>query len=309
MHKGMRSIFTIIRDLLKGSSITKPDRVLPVVPADIAALQSRQEANMTWFGHSTILLHIEGKRILLDPIFSNKPSPFPFVGGKRFSKVLPVEPQTLAAIDAVILSHDHYDHMDYRSIMVLKDRASLFFAPAGVAGRLRAWGIKPEKIRECKWWDEEELGGLKLICTPARHFSGRGLFDRNKTLYSSWAIKGQQTSIYFSGDGGYGAHFAEIGAKYGPFDLALMECGQYDKRWSDIHMAPEETVQAHLDVKGKLLVPIHWAAFSLAFHSWTDPIERVTKASRERGVTIATPQIGEPVILGAAEYPTAKWWE
>lgn len=309
LHKGMRSIFTIIRDLLKGSSTTKPEKVIPVVPANLAELERRQEANITWFGHSTVLLHIEGKRILLDPIFSNKPSPFPFVGGKRFSKVLPLEPQRLTVIDAVILSHDHYDHMDYRSIMGLKDRTTLFFAPAGVAGRLKEWGIKPEKVRECNWWDEADLAGLKLICTPARHFSGRGLFDRNKTLWSSWVIKGQQTSIYFSGDGGYGAHFAEIGAKYGPFDLTLMECGQYDKRWSAIHMAPEETVQAHLDVKGKLLVPIHWAAFSLAFHSWTDPIERVTKASRERGVAIATPKIGEPVILGAAEYPAAKWWE
>lgn len=302
-------IFSIVRDLLKGSSITKPDKVLPVVPVNFRVLEEQTGAAITWFGHSTVFVQLDGKRILLDPIFADRPSPFPLVGGKRFSRVLPADPQSMPALDAVIISHDHYDHLDYRSIMGLKDRTGVFFVPSGVARRLKKWGISPAKIRECKWWDEEELAGLKIICTPAQHFSGRGLFDRNTTLWSSWALKGPQSSIFFSGDGGYGAHFAEIGSKYGPFDLTLMECGQYDKRWSEIHMAPEETVQAHVDVKGKLLVPIHWGAFSLAFHSWTDPIERVTTASHERGVAIATPKIGEPVILGSAEYPSTKWWE
>lgn len=308
-YREMRMIFTIIRDLLKSSSITRPGRVLPVIPVNFAALDEQTGSVITWFGHSTVFVRLEGKRILLDPTFADKPSPFPLVGGKRFSRVLPVEPHSLPALDAVIISHDHYDHLDYRSIMGLKDRTSLFFVPSGVAQRLKKWGVSPAKIRECRWWDEEDLDGLKIICTPARHFSGRGLFDRNTTLWSSWALKGRQTKIFFSGDGGYGAHFAEIGAKYGPFDLTLMECGQYDKRWPDIHMLPEETVQAHRDVRGSLLVPIHWAAFSLAFHRWTDPVERMTKAAQASNTAVATPKIGEPVIIGSADYPTARWWE
>jgi L-ascorbate metabolism protein UlaG (beta-lactamase superfamily) len=149
---------------------------------------------------------------------------------------------------------------------------------------------------------------MMLACTPARHFSGRSLFDRNKTLWCSWVITGQHTRVFFSGDGGYGPHFEQIGKKYGSFDLTLMECGQYDERWSDIHMLPEQTVQAHIDVKGNSMIPIHWAAFCLAFHAWTDPVERVIKAAKERKVNIITPKIGESVIVGSAEYPVSTWW-
>lgn len=302
----MTQMYTIIRDLFKRNPNIKPVRPIPVEFPDMDAMSGN---TAVWFGHSAVLLQIEGKRVLLDPMFANSPSPFPLIGGKRFSRVLPIAPERLPFIDAVILSHDHYDHLDYKSILRLKDKTALFCVPLGVGKRLKEWGVSQDKVREFEWWQALELAGLTLACTPAQHFSGRGLFDRNATLWCSWAIIGQKVRVYFSGDGGYGPHFTDIGDKYGPFDLTLMECGQYDKRWADIHMMPEETVQAHLDVKGKLLIPIHWAAFSLAFHGWTDPIERVTKAAKAQNINISTPKIGEPVIIDAASYPASVWWK
>jgi L-ascorbate metabolism protein UlaG (beta-lactamase superfamily) len=309
MEMGIPQMFTIIKDLIKGNPRRMPAVPIPVERLNVDVLTCSQQAKAIWFGHSTVLLEIEGKKLLLDPTFANSPSPFPFFGGKRFSKALPIRPEELMSIDIVILSHDHYDHLDYHSIMQLKDKTSLFCVPVGIGSRLKNWQIVPEKIREFSWWEKADVDGLTLACTPARHFSGRGLLDRNATLWCSWTMMGQKTSIYFSGDGGYGPHFAEIGEKYGPFDLTLLECGQYDERWSAIHMVPEETVQAHLDLKGNLMIPIHWAAFSLAFHDWTEPIERVTKAAKERNVAISTPRIGEPVTLGSVAYPKSIWWK
>lgn len=301
-------MISIIKDLIKGNPNRKPIGKIPMELLDADMMNENQQAKVVWFGHSTLFVEIEEKKLLLDPTFANSPSPFPLFGGRRFSKGLPIEPDKLPFIDVVLLSHDHYDHMDYHSIMQLKDKTGLFCVPFGVGRRLAKWGIAPEKIREFEWWHQLDFARMTLACTPARHFSGRGVLDRNKTLWCSWAIVGQQTKVYFSGDGGYGPHFAEIGKKYGPFDLTFMECGQYDKRWSDIHMMPEETLQAHLDVKGRMMIPIHWAAFSLAFHGWTEPIERIIKAAKERNVAISTPRIGEVVHIGAAEYPKSIWW-
>ncbi|MDF2876825.1 MAG: hypothetical protein K0R22_3508 [Sporomusa sp.] len=301
-------MFTILRDFITGNPGRKPDRPIPIDIIDTLSGPDNNQANVIWFGHSTVLVELEGKRLLLDPMFADTPSPFPLIGGKRFSKVLPIDPKKLPPIDIVILSHDHYDHLDYHSIMQLKDKTGFFCVPLGVGRRLRRWGVDPGKIREFEWWNELNLAGMMLACTPARHFSGRSLFDRNKTLWCSWVITGQHTRVFFSGDGGYGPHFEQIGKKYGSFDLTLMECGQYDERWSDIHMLPEQTVQAHIDVKGNSMIPIHWAAFCLAFHAWTDPVERVIKAAKERKVNIITPKIGESVIVGSAEYPVSTWW-
>lgn len=306
----MPRMFTIIKDLLfKGNSVRKPAGTIPVKKLDIAGFFGDEQDKAAWFGHSTVLLKIDGRILLLDPTFASSPSPFPLIGGKRFSGVLPMEPEALPAIDIVMVSHDHYDHLDYKSVMLLKDKTSMFCVPAGVGARLNSWGISREKIREFTWWDEVKFTGLTLVCTPARHFSGRSLRDRNTTAWCSWTVIGRKTRVFFSGDGGYGPHFAGIGEKYGPFDLTLLECGQYDVRWADIHMLPEETVQAHSDLRGRMLVPVHWAAFSLAFHSWTEPIERATKAAQERNVVIATPMIGEIINIGANEYPQAVWWK
>jgi L-ascorbate metabolism protein UlaG (beta-lactamase superfamily) len=301
-------MLTILRDLIKGNPKRKPAGPIPVDSLELLPLRDDTAAKAVWFGHSAVLLELEGKRVLLDPMFAQSPSPFPLIGGKRFSRVLPIAPEKLPPIDVVILSHDHYDHLDYQSIRRLAGKAGLFCVPAGVGSRLKKWGVDPGKIREFSWWQEDDYAGLTLACTPAQHFSGRGLFDRNKTLWCSWVIKGRGESVFFSGDGGYGPHFAKIGEKYGPFDLTLLECGQYDRRWADIHMLPEQTVEAHIAVNGKLLLPIHWAAFSLAFHDWTDPIERVLKAAQARNVSITTPRIGEVVEVGGGEYPTSTWW-
>jgi len=302
-------MITILKDLMKNDPKRKPHKPIGIKTFLPLPMQDAKQTKVIWFGHSAVLLEMEGKRILLDPQFSNYPSPFPLFGGKRFSKVLPIQPELLPPIDVVILSHDHYDHLDYHSIMKIKDKTSLFCVPLGVRKRLEKWGVHSEKIREFEWWTELDFLGLKLGCTPAKHFSGRSLFDRNSTLWCSWVIAGQQTKVFFSGDGGYGNHFAQIGQKYGPFDLTLMECGQYDERWSTIHMMPEETIQAHIDVGGKVMIPIHWAAFRLAFHDWTEPIERAIKRAKERNVNVATPKIGETVIAGSAKYPTSTWWK
>jgi len=212
-------------------------------------------------------------------------------------------------IDAVLLSHDHYDHLDYGSIVKLRNKVKHFFVPLGVGAHLARWGVDPTKISEHDWWDEVQFEGLTLASTPARHFSGRSLKDRDTTLWCSWVIVGPEARVFFSGDSGYGPHFAEIGEKYGPFDLTLIECGQYDARWAAIHMLPEESVQAHLDVQGKVMMIVHWAAFTLGLHDWTDPVERVSKAAEAQNIRFSTPKIGETVIIGAAEYPASIWWK
>jgi L-ascorbate metabolism protein UlaG (beta-lactamase superfamily) len=308
MENGFKNTVSLLRDFTKGNPNRKPATSLPVQSLRPLSIQGNPQAKVTWFGHSTLLLELDGKTLLLDPMFGKAASPFPRLGAKRYSDTLPIEIDELPMIDAVLLSHDHYDHLDYDSIKKLQGKVRQFFVPLGVASHLESWGVDREKIKEHDWWDESEFEGLTLACTPSRHFSGRSLTDRNTTLWCSWVLIGQETKIYFSGDSGYGPHFAKIGETYGPFDMTFMECGQYDERWGAIHMMPEETVQAHLDVKGDIMIPIHWAAFSLAFHDWTEPIERVTKAAQQRGVVISTPKIGEPVIIGSAEYPASAWW-
>jgi L-ascorbate metabolism protein UlaG (beta-lactamase superfamily) len=300
-----KDIIGLMTDYFKMKTKLRPIKDLPIVlpNKDNGSLES-----VTWFGHSASLLKIEGKKLLLDPMFGDASSPFPVFNSKRYSCAFSLEREDFKEIDAIIISHNHYDHLNYKSIMRLKDRAKHFYVPIGVARYLIKWGVSPNKISEHNWWDEITFDNIKLVCAPARHFSGRSMTDKDRSLWCSWLIIGQETKVFFSGDSGYAPHFKEIGNKYGPFDLTLMECGQYDTRWSAIHMLPEETVQAHIDVKGELLVPIHWGAFTLALHEWSDPIERVTKEANRLGVNISTPQIGEAIALQSREYPTSAWW-
>lgn len=294
---------------IRGNPHAKPGKPIVIESmSDAYSKRGGRQPKLTWFGHSAAMLQLDGKNLLLDPMFGNAPSPFPFIGGKRFNSKLPFEIEKLPVIDAVLISHDHYDHLDYGSIVKLKDKVKRFIVPLGVAPHLVMWGVNPANIEEHDWWDEFDYEGLRLACTPARHFSGRSLTDRDATLWCSWVIHGREAKVFFSGDSGYGPHFKEIGDKYGPFDLTLMECGQYDERWAAIHMMPEETVQAHLDVRGAVMIPIHWGAFTLALHSWTDPVERAVKAAKERNARISTPKIGETVLIQAASYPSSVWW-
>ncbi|TXE11845.1 hypothetical protein FUA26_07210 [Seonamhaeicola algicola] len=262
---------------------------------------------VTWFGHSALFLEIEGINVFIDPMLGNVPAPHPLLGSERFNKDLPISIENLPAIDLVLISHDHYDHLDYGSIIRLKDKVKQFYVPLGIKAHLTAWGVPANRIKEFDWWETSVFNNIEFVSTPARHFSGRG-FTRNKTFWCSWVIKSKNNSIFFSGDSGYGKHFKTIGNMYGPFDFAMMECGQYNEQWAHIHMMPEETIQASIDVKANYMMPIHWGAFKLALHTWVDPVERALKAAKSKHVNIATPIIGEPFVIGD-EYPEKLWWE
>ncbi|MCM3719221.1 MBL fold metallo-hydrolase [Fictibacillus phosphorivorans] len=308
MATDFRSMFPVLKEFLMGNPNRQPSKPIPIKPLQLSKLNPNQTTKVTWFGHSSLMIELDNKRILLDPMFGKAPSPIPWFGNKRYSKDLPFSVAELPQIDLVLLSHDHYDHLDYGTIKKLKSKVNQFVVPLGVGNHLKRWGVEPGKIQECNWWEEVTASGLNLVCTPARHFSGRSLTNRNSTLWCSWVIEGTGAKIYFSGDSGYGPHFKEIGEKFGPFDLTLMECGQYHEKWAAIHMMPEETVKAHIDVKGKRLIPIHWGAFTLSLHTWTDPIERVVKAADANDMNILTPMIGEKVSLDE-EHTRSNWWQ
>jgi L-ascorbate metabolism protein UlaG (beta-lactamase superfamily) len=311
MEMGFTKFVSILKDYIIGVPNNSPKTPLPVLKLDSLNIANRPDTitRLTWFGHSAFLLEIEGKNILIDPMFGPTPAPHPWLGRHRFTEGLPIEIAKLPKIDAVIFSHDHYDHLDYESIQKLKDKVGQYYTPLGVGSHLIKWGVPAENVHELNWWEEIKYEELTFKCTPARHFSGRAFGDRFSTLWASWVIQSQSQNIYFSGDSGYGPHFKTIGDKCGPFDFAMMECGQYDKRWDNIHMMPEETAQAAVDIKAKNFMPIHWGAFVLALHTWKDPIERVTKKAAELGIPITTPQIGESIVLELPERPTRRWWE
>ncbi len=306
--------FSNIQKLIKEYSRDDVQRA-PKVPPTVHQIDSINIANysdtlprITWFGHSAFLLEVGTKKILLDPMLGESPAPHPLLGTKRFYEQLPIAIEKLPKIDAVVFSHDHYDHLDYESVLKLKEKTAAFLVPLGVDAHLEAWGVEHGKIKSLNWWDSTDVANIKFICTPARHFSGRGILNRESTLWASWILKIDGYKFYFSGDGGYGQHFKEIGSKYGPFDFAMMECGQYNEMWADIHMMPEETVQASLDLDAKLAMPIHWGAFTLALHSWTDPIERFSKKARDVQLPFIAPEIGEVVYLNT--YPQVNaWWK
>lgn len=282
---------------------------LPVVKLDPAEFAGSDGARVAWLGHSAALLRIGGRTLLLDPMLGRAPSPFPRFGGKRYADELPFQLEALPPVDAVIFSHDHYDHLDYGTIRRLGAKVGRFIVPLGVGSHLRRWGVEESRIEEHDWYESFDWGGLKLACMPARHFSGRGLTGRDTTLWCSWVIEGGGRKVFFSGDSGYGPHFAEIGERFGPFDLALVECGQYNPAWAAIHMMPEETVQAAIDVRGEALLPIHWGAFTLALHDWNDPIIRAAAEADRRGVRLIAPRIGETVeIDGPPDTPATPWW-
>lgn len=290
------------------NTIPKGDILVEKIDStDIATYHD--QTRMIWFGHSTFLLQMENRTILIDPMLGKVPAPHPLLGTNRFSSELPIEIEKLPMIDAVLISHDHYDHLDYGSIKKLMDKVGKFYVPLGVGAHLKEWGISENDIIELDWWQDVSFKGLNFICTPAQHFSGRGLADRSTTLWSSWVIKSGHESIYFSGDSGYGPHFKEIGEKYGPFDFAMMECGQYNELWSEIHMFPEETAQAAIDVKAKMVMPIHWGAFKLGLHSWTDPVERVSKKAQELNVNLVIPKIGEEILINSDATFDSYWWQ
>lgn len=258
-------------------------------------------------GHSSVLLKVYGDYWLIDPVFAERASPFSFMGPKRFHQP-PIELKELPPIKKVLISHNHYDHLDKDAIAYLAELSERFYAPLGVDGDLKKWGVAEEKIRIFDWWQEERVDDQLIAFAPTQHFSGRGMTDRNSTLWGSWVIKTANESLYFSGDSGYFADFKQIGETYGPFDLTMIENGAYNEDWADIHMTPEESVQAHLDLQGKVMMPIHNGTFDLAFHAWYDPLNRVTEAAEANQVSLSTPVVGD-ILQVTSPAVEKRWWQ
>lgn len=305
---GVRKTLGLIWRMLTGKpSTTVPDRPIPMQPLDAATLAAAPDATLFRLGHSTILMKLDGGWWLTDPVFSERASPVGWAGPKRFHAP-PLGIDDLPPLRAVILSHDHYDHLDQDTIRRLAPKVELFVAPLGVGEHLAAWGVERARVRELDWWDETTVGGVRLAAVPAQHFSGRGLRDGDRTLWASWVIDADALRLFFSGDTGYHADFKTIGTRYGPFDVTMLETGGYDRQWADVHMQPDETLQAHLDLRGRWLLPIHNGTFDLAFHPWYEPLERIRVLAAAAGVPLATPVMGTAWSLREPQAVPA-WWD
>ena len=261
---------------------------------------------VTWMGHSTSLVEIDGARFLLDPVWSERPTPLNGVGPARwYPPVIALD--QLPHIDAVLISHDHYDHLDMPTVVALAQTGTTFIVPLGIGAHLEYWGVPADRIEELDWWQRTHVAGVEIVSTPARHASGRVLFDKDATLWNGFAILGNAHRVYYSGDTGLFPAMREIGEKLGPFDCTMIEIGQYHRAWPDWHIGPEQAVQAHALVRGRVFLPVHWGLFRLAYHGWTEPIERAVAAANARGATIATPRPGESVEP-TLPIVTTRWW-
>ncbi|MFC1821831.1 MBL fold metallo-hydrolase [Thermodesulfobacteriota bacterium] len=308
MAKG--KFWTMVKKYITGGQKPRrPSNTLPVVPltgGDFSNPTS-EDLRLVWLGHSSVLVEFEGKRYLIDPMFSERASFVQWAGPKRFQPA-PLIAENVPELDGIIISHDHYDHLDRGTIEHFTNGKVPFYVPLGVGKYLVSWGIDSSRIVECDWWDEVTDDKVKLIATPARHFSGRGLFDRDETLWCSWVLAGEKSRIYFSGDNGLSPAFEEIGRDYGPFDITFLEIGAYDETWPEIHLNPEEAVQAQIMLKGKRLIPIHWGTFDLGLHNWYDPVERLVQAAKSNNIVYSLPRQGEVISLTHLEKDT-DWWK
>jgi len=294
-----------------GDEVRVPPAPVPVRVVDAAALALAPGASALrafWIGHASTYVELDGLRLLLDPVFAERVSPLP-VGPRRFHPP-PIALADLPPIDAVLVSHDHYDHLDMATVRHLAARGARFFVPLGIGAHLERWGVPTAQIDEMEWWQRRTLRGVEFVCTPTRHYSGRGLSDRSATLWSSWSVLGPRHRIYYSGDTGYSTHFAEIGSRLGPFDIAFVKIGAYGPgaSWLDIHMSPEQAVQAHRDVRARRMFPVHWSTFNLAYHDWDEPVRRAVAEARRTGVALVTPRVGEWVDADQ-EFASTPWWE
>ena len=304
LQEDWRSLLGDLYGYLKAKN-TQPSAPLPIAVANANSVVDPDEDYLTWYGHSALRLETQGKTILLDPMLGDWVAPVPFLGHRfPYKDYNPVE--QLGDIDLVVYSHDHYDHLDYDTLMAIKDRVKHYLVPLGIGAHLQEWGISADHITEIDWWESVELVGCTWTATPARHFSGRSPGTRNKSLWCGFAIQTATHKLFFGGDSGYGRHFEQIGERLGPFDLTMLDSGQYHDRWKNVHMTPEEALRAHEELGGCNLLPIHWGAFSLSDHAWSDPIERITKADME-GVVIS-PMVGQRFGLGKLDECRTAWW-
>jgi len=286
----------------------KPDGVLPIKQVDFNQIANAKpdELKVTWVGHSSLIINIDGKIILTDPIYFNNTA---FLGPGRYNGDVPFDINELPKIDLAVISHNHYDHLNTTTIEKILLKVNHFITPLMVGAELEEMGVPRSKITELDWWEEiRPSDDFLIVLTPAQHFSGRGLFDRDETLWGSFVIQGPKHKIYFSGDSGYFDGFKAIGDKYGPFDLTFLECGAYNERWQFVHMFPEETAQAHIDLRGKILHPIHWGTFDVSLHSWYDPMVRISKAADSLSIKLSTPMVGETITIDE-NLSTERWWE
>lgn len=302
----LKTLRVIFNSLFNKPADTRPTRDIPVQSLTRHQLLAAPDNSVFRLGHSTVLLKLNQRFWLTDPVFAERASPVQWAGPKRFHAP-PITLDQLPPLAGVILSHNHYDHLDHATILALKDRVEHFVAPLGVGQTLINWGVPAAKVHELDWWQSLDLHGLRLVATPAQHFSGRGLRDGDRTLWASWVMIAASHKVFFSGDTGYHKGFKEIGERFGPFDLTLMETGAYNQAWPDVHMHPEQSLQAHLDVQGRWLMPIHNGTFDLAMHAWHEPLDRIQALAWENNVRIATPQMGQPFYL---DYPSpcGAWW-
>lgn len=283
-----------------------PTTALPLLRPEPGQLAVRGDDRLrvTWMGHSSLLIEIDGHLLLTDPVWGPRASPVSWAGPARFhAPPLPVE--ALPELDAIVLSHDHYDHLDASTIKRLIPRTTRFFVPLGVGAHLEKWGVPAARIVELDWWEEVTVGKLRLVSTPARHFSGRGVLDRDETLWTSWAFIGPKHRAWFSGDTGPYAAFDEVGARLGPFDLTMIESGAWDAAWGTVHLGPAGALEVHQQVRGKVLMPVHWGTFNLALHAWDAPIVTLQKLAAAAGITLAAPVAGGTVDPERPEVATA----
>lgn len=301
------SLFTVLVEFIfKKSKRNKPSTVLPSIKTDLLSL-NRGENVVVWFGHSSYFLQVDGKRILVDPVFSGAASPIKATTRSfKGSDVYTVA--DLPEIDYLFISHDHWDHLDYETVLQLKSKVKTVICGLGVSEHLKYWGYDSSKIIEKDWYETIDLeNGFVVTTTPARHFSGRGL-KRNQSLWMSFVLKTPSLNLYLGGDSGYDFHFKEIGDQFGPFDLAIMECGQYDKNWKYIHLLPEHMIPAAKDLQAKTVLPVHWGKFALANHDWDEPIKKITEYAALENLPLITPMIGEKVNLDE-RYVVKQWWK
>lgn len=302
------SIDGLSEDIRISQKGTKPAETLPYTTPDFAENPASDEVYVTWLGHSTLFIQMHGMNILIDPLFSDRASPVSFAGPERFSEPF-IKPEELPHIDIILLSHDHYDHLDMGTIKTLDSKTDCFIVPLGVENHLERWNVKSDKIRNMAWWEEIDINGLTIACAPARHYSGRYVLDSGNTLFASWILKDEYHQIFESGDSGFGDHFKDIHNRYGDFDFVMIDCAQYDMRWHASHMFPEESVNACATLGAELTMPVHWGAYSLSTHAWDDPPVRFSKYAEELEIDVVTPMLGETMNINTPEQYKEKWWE
>lgn len=316
MNAGLWKLPSIIYKQLSGKKNMYPKESLPVEPFDIEAfLAPSEEAKFIWYGHSALLIRMNGKTLMIDPMLGPDTTPIAPKATKRFSENTISLIDDFPEIDLVLFTHDHYDHLDYDSVQKIKGKVKQFYVGMGLERHLVSWGVDADLITEFDWWDNQIFNdnsnssqAISITYTPTRHFSGRGLTDRQKSLWGGWAFKTQNENIWFSGDGGYGKHFKEIGKRLGPFDFGFMECGQYNDDWELIHLFPHQSVQAGLDANVAKIMPVHCAGFALSYqHAWYEPLEDFVASANKEEISFSTPKIGE--CFTKSSELVLPWWK